>query len=190
MPVSTNMSHPHTLCHLVIFLLCNHMRLWENFLQLLPPCLWSCLFVLDTLCLSLCLHQIYLNLLSQHIPLHICLNILPLCKCRFLILFFHMVCCIFSITGLFLFRETSFQQVLLSSSCRKQTPANRTSNNTQKSYIVVPYYSGLSESIKNIGRKFGVQVHCKGGTTIKNLLMAAKDRDPIQKQSGVIYRYH
>ena len=73
---------------------------------------------------------------------------------------------------------------------RKQTPTNRTSNNTQKSYIVVPYFSGLSESIKNIGRKFGVQVHCKGGTTIKNLLMAPKDRDPIQKQSGVIYRYH
>ena len=74
---------------------------------------------------------------------------------------------------------------------RKQAPTSRTNNNTQKkSYIVVPYYSGLSESIKNIGRKFGVQVYCKGGTTIKNLLMAPKDRDPIQKQSGVIYRYH
>ena len=74
---------------------------------------------------------------------------------------------------------------------RKQVPTNRTSNNTKtKSYIVVSYYSGLSGSIKNIGRKFGVQVYCKGGTTIKNLLMAPKDRDPIQKQSGVIYRYH
>ena len=27
------------------------------------------------------------------------------------------------------------------------------------------------------------------GTTIKNLLMTPKDKDPIQKQSGVIYRY-
>ena len=72
----------------------------------------------------------------------------------------------------------------------KQVTANRTStNNQKKSYIVVPYYSGLSESIKNIGRKFGVQVYCKGGTTIKNLLMTPKDKDPIQKQSGVIYRY-
>ena len=73
---------------------------------------------------------------------------------------------------------------------RKQTPTNRSSNYTQKSYIVVPYYSHLSESIKNIGKKFGVQVYCKEGTTIKNLLMAPKDRDPIQKQSGVIYKYH
>ena len=54
---------------------------------------------------------------------------------------------------------------------------------------MVPYYSGLSESIKNIGKKFGVEVYCKGGTTIKNLLMTPKDKDPIQKQSGVIYRY-
>ena len=74
---------------------------------------------------------------------------------------------------------------------KKQAPRNRNNNNNtqKKSYIVVPYYSGLSESIKNIGRKFGVQVYCKGGTTIKNLLMAPKDKDPIQKQSGVIYRY-
>ena len=66
----------------------------------------------------------------------------------------------------------------------KQVPTHRTSiNNQKKSYIVVPYYSGLSESIKNIGRKFGVQVYFKGGTTIKNLLMTPKDKDPIQKQS-------
>ena len=72
----------------------------------------------------------------------------------------------------------------------KQVTANRTSTkNQKKSYIVVPYYSGLSESIKNIGRKFGEQVYFKGGTTIKNLLMTPKDKDAIQKQSGVIYRY-
>ena len=32
----------------------------------------------------------------------------------------HMICCVFSLTGLFLFRETSFQQVLLSSSGPKE----------------------------------------------------------------------
>ena len=35
----------------------------------------------------------------------------------------------------------------------------------------------------------GVQVYFKGGTTIKNLLMAPKDQDPMQKRSEVIYRY-
>ena len=72
----------------------------------------------------------------------------------------------------------------------RQVPTSRTSmNNQKKSYIVVPYYSRLSESIKNIGRKFEVWVYFKGGTTIKNLLMTAKGKDPIQKQSGFIYRY-
>ena len=55
--------------------------------------------------------------------------------------------------------------------------------------MVVPYYQWLSESIKKTCKKFGVQVHFKGGQTIKNLLMAPKDKDPILKKSRVIYRY-
>ena len=34
-----------------------------------------------------------------------------------------------------------------------------------------------------------VQGYFKGGTTIKNLLMAPKDQVPMRKRSGVIYRY-
>ena len=34
-----------------------------------------------------------------------------------------------------------------------------------------------------------VQVHLKGGVTVKNLLMAPKDQDPMLNNSGVIYRY-
>ena len=59
----------------------------------------------------------------------------------------------------------------------------------KKSYMVVPYYQGRSESIKRSCKKYGVQVHFKGGLTIKNLLMAPKDKDHILKKSGVIYRY-
>ena len=69
---------------------------------------------------------------------------------------------------------------------------NRTrsgTNNNQNPYIVVPYYRGLSESTIKDCSKHGVQVYFKGGTTIKNLLMDPKDKDPIQKKSGVIYRY-
>ena len=32
-------------------------------------------------------------------------------------------------------------------------------------------------------------MYFKRGTTIKNLLMAPKDQDPMKKRSGVIYRY-
>ena len=55
--------------------------------------------------------------------------------------------------------------------------------------MVIPYYRGLSESLKNICSRYGVQVYFKGGNTIKNLLMAPKDKDPIMKKSGVTYRY-
>ena len=55
--------------------------------------------------------------------------------------------------------------------------------------MVVPYHQGLSERIKKSCKKFGVQVHFKGGQTIRNLLMAPKDKDSITKKSGVIYRY-
>ena len=42
----------------------------------------------------------------------------------------------------------------------------------QKPHIVVPYHRGLSESFRKVCSNHGVQVYFKGGTTIKNLLMA------------------
>ena len=61
-------------------------------------------------------------------------------------------------------------------------------NKNQRPYMVVPYHKGLSENLKKICGKHGVQVYFKGGNTIKSLLMAPKDQDPILKKSGVIYR--
>ena len=48
--------------------------------------------------------------------------------------------------------------------------------------MVVPYYQGLRESIKRSCKKYGVQVHFKGGLTIKNLLMVPKDKDHVLKK--------
>ena len=62
-------------------------------------------------------------------------------------------------------------------------------NITPRPHITVPYYGGLSESIKQRCRNYGVQVYFRGDTTIKNLLMAPKDLDPMMKKSGVIYSY-
>ena len=62
-------------------------------------------------------------------------------------------------------------------------------DNIQKPHITVPYQRGLSESFKRTCNNHGVQVHFKGGKTIKNLLMAPKDQDPIKNRSGVIYRF-
>ena len=66
---------------------------------------------------------------------------------------------------------------------------NSKQGNSQQPYIVVPYYQGLSESVKRTCNKHWVQVYFKGGVTIKSLLMASKDQDTMLKRSGVIYKY-
>ena len=55
--------------------------------------------------------------------------------------------------------------------------------------MVLPYVKGLSESIKNVGKKHGIQIYFRGGNTIKSLLMTPKDKDHITKKSGIIYRF-
>ena len=71
----------------------------------------------------------------------------------------------------------------------KNKTSSTQQNNIPKPHITVPYYKGLSESVKKRCSNYGVQVYFKGGTTIKNLLMAPKDIDPMMKKSGVIYSY-
>ena len=72
---------------------------------------------------------------------------------------------------------------------KKNISNTNTQQNYQKPYMVVPYYQGLSESVKRTCNKHWVQLYFRGGVTIKNLLMAPKDQDPMLKKSGVIYRY-
>ena len=59
---------------------------------------------------------------------------------------------------------------------RKPAPNN---SRISKPYIVVPHHQGLSESFKRTCKKYGKEVHLKGGDTIKDLLMAPKDKGPI-----------
>ena len=52
---------------------------------------------------------------------------------------------------------------------------------------MVPYTQGTSDSFKNICQRYGIQVHFKGGMTLKNLLVSPKDKESITKKSSVIY---
>ena len=67
--------------------------------------------------------------------------------------------------------------------------SNPNNNKDQKPHITVPYHQGLRKSFKRTCKKYDIEVHLKGGPTIKNLLMTLKDKDPILKRSGVIYRF-
>ena len=56
-------------------------------------------------------------------------------------------------------------------------------------FLVVPYSKGLNKHFKNICGEVGVQVHSKCSNTVKDLLVAPKDRDNIVNKGGVIYWY-
>ena len=71
----------------------------------------------------------------------------------------------------------------------KKKSTNSNISNTKRNYIFVPYVKGLSESYKNVCKKYGIQVYFKGGRTIKDLLVALKGKDHITKKSGIRYRY-
>ena len=68
------------------------------------------------------------------------------------------------------------------------TGAKPTTNKLKtKGPIVIPYTQGLCESIKKICSKYGIQTHFKGNSTIKNLLVSPKDKDPMENKSWDIY---
>ena len=69
---------------------------------------------------------------------------------------------------------------------KKQTPKTKY---PAKCHIVVPYTQGIGESLKNICKKHGVDVHFKGGQTLKNILVSPKDKDNITSKCSVIYSY-
>ena len=69
----------------------------------------------------------------------------------------------------------------------RRNQSTRTNQTEKKCHIVVPYSQGLCESYKTTCSKYGVQVHFKGGNTLKNLLMFPKDKDAITKQNNIIY---
>ena len=56
-----------------------------------------------------------------------------------------------------------------------------------KGHNVIPYPQGLCKSIKKICSKNGIQTHFKGSRTIMNILVSPRDKDTIEKKSGVIY---
>ena len=55
--------------------------------------------------------------------------------------------------------------------------------------MVIPYTQGTAKGFKNICCKYGIQVHFKVNTTIKQLLMKPKDQDPKEMKSGIIYSF-
>ena len=64
----------------------------------------------------------------------------------------------------------AIQRVKLKKNIQQQNKNNKRPNNNNinnRSSITVPYNQGFSESFRNIGRKYGIQVHFKKWKDIK-----------------------
>ena len=77
---------------------------------------------------------------------------------------------------------------------KTNSPRNKNNNKQDnrpmyKNFVTVPYNGGLSETFKNICKRYGIQFHFKSGKAIKDELVTPKDQDHITKKSGIIYRY-
>ena len=59
---------------------------------------------------------------------------------------------------------------------------NNSSNYISRGHVTVSYSEGLSEIVKNICKKYGIQVHFKSGKSIKDELVAPKDKDHLTKK--------
>ncbi len=56
-----------------------------------------------------------------------------------------------------------------------------------KSYVVMDYVKGLSERIRDILKKKGIQTYFKANNTLRNILVSPKDKDPKLSKQDVIY---
>ena len=65
---------------------------------------------------------------------------------------------------------------------RNNKNSNQNNRPTCKGSITEPYNEGLSETFKNLCKKYGIEVHFKSGKTIKDELVAPKDKDHITKK--------
>ena len=58
-----------------------------------------------------------------------------------------------------------------------------------KGHIVIPYTQGLCKSIKKICGRCGIHTHFKCSSTIKNLLVSPKIKNPMVNKSRAIYLF-
>ena len=85
--------------------------------------------------------------------------------------------------------EWAINRTKLKMSTPKSNKKNNSSKTISRGYITVSYSKGLSKSVKNICKKYSIEVHFKSGKSIKDELVAPKDQDHLTKKSGIIYRY-
>ena len=58
----------------------------------------------------------------------------------------------------------------------------------KKTFVVAPYVQGVSEKVKRVFSNYGISTCFKPHQTLRQLLVAPKDKTKVQEQAGVVYR--
>ena len=65
-----------------------------------------------------------------------------------------------------------------------QTPQNQQKNNTS---VVTPYVQGVSGKVKRVFSSYGIVTCFKSHQTLRQILVAPKDKTKTEDQTGVVY---
>ena len=67
-------------------------------------------------------------------------------------------------------------------------PTRPADNHSQGPVITLPYVRGLSEAVCRVLAPLGLKVSFRPNTTLKQLLVRPKDRNPTEELAGVVYQ--
>ena len=87
------------------------------------------------------------------------------------------------------YQEWSFKRACVKKDKSTPNQQDSASDTKNKINVVIPFVQGLSEKIKRVYSQYGASTAFKPHQTLRQLLVAPKDKASDEEKSGVVYRY-
>ena len=90
-------------------------------------------------------------------------------------------------------RRCGYENWSFKRACTKKQPkvaasTDSTNSTTNKTFVVAPYVQGVSEKVRRVFSSYGVSTCFKPHQTLRQILVAPKDKTKTEDQTGVVYR--
>ena len=86
------------------------------------------------------------------------------------------------------YENWSFKRACTNKQQKVATETASSKSTTKKTFAVAPYVQGVSEKVKRVFSNYGISTCFKPHQTLRQLLVAPRDKAKVQEQSGVVYR--
>ena len=86
------------------------------------------------------------------------------------------------------YENWSFKRACTKKQQKVATETDSSKSTTKKTFVVAPYVQRVSEKVKRVFSNYGISTCFKPYQTLRQLLVAPKDKTKVQEQSGVVYR--